>query len=141
MNRASIGVKIKMIDIGFDRLSNQMLKPYDLTSTQFKVLLYLLKRKSEITKQIDLEKHFGLTNPTVTGILNNLEKSGFVKREVNEQDVRSKKIRLCQNVLQLESELTAIAVSIEKKLTQGLSKEEIESTLSVLEKIFANLNQ
>ncbi len=65
MNKESIGVLVKIIDIEFDRLSNQMLKPYELTSTQFKILLYLLKRKQEITKQIDLEKHFGLMNPTV----------------------------------------------------------------------------
>ncbi len=141
MNKESIGILVKMIDIEFDRLCNQMLKPYVLTGTQFKVLLYLLKKKQEITKQIDLEKHFGLTNPTVTGILNNLEKAGFVKREINEQDVRSKKIILCESVLQMEDALAAIADSIEDKLTQGLSKPEIESTLSVLKRILNNITQ
>ena len=40
--------------------------------------------------QKDIEEHFHISNPTVTGILNRLEQKGFIERK---QSLKDKRVR------------------------------------------------
>ena len=52
---------------------NEGLKKYDLTKSQRDVLGYLHFTDKDPVIQKDIEEHFHISNPTVTGILNRLE--------------------------------------------------------------------
>ena len=69
---------------------NEGLKKYDLTKTQRDILGYLHFTDKNPVIQKDIEEHFHISNPTVTGILNRLEQKGFIERK---QSLKDKRVR------------------------------------------------
>ena len=69
-----IGFYLKKLFQTMEKKLNKDLENIDLTSMQAQVLIYLYKNKNNIINQRDIERKFALTNPTVNGILNRLEK-------------------------------------------------------------------
>lgn len=57
-----------------------------------------------------------MTNPTVTGLIQKLEKSGFVKRVANPEDKRSKLLELTEYAESKREKFIALADSIEQDL-------------------------
>lgn len=131
----SVVILMKTISLEFDKLGNQMLMPYDLTYPQFKTMKLLFKNQPMTIRQIDIERHFSLTNPTVTGIIQNLEKKGFIERITNPEDSRSKVISITQKAKDMEEELTRLGARMEEMSTKKLSAEEREHLLFLLKKL------
>lgn len=131
----SVVILMKTISLEFDKLGNQMLMPYDLTYPQFKTMKLLFKNQPMTIRQIDIERHFSLTNPTVTGIIQNLEKKGFIERITNPEDSRSKVISITQKAKDMEEGLTRLGARMEEMSTKKLSAEEREQLLFLLKKL------
>lgn len=134
MNNDKIAILIKKANLDFDRISNQILAPYELTHTQFKTMMFLYKT-SEAVRQIDIEKYFSMTNPTVTGILQNLEKKGMVARVANPLDSRSKVVVLTEQASAMREELLSVADSLERELTKNLTTAEQDRLAALLKKM------
>jgi len=115
---------IKKAELKVGKTANQILSPYGLTYTQLKILLSLYDNPNGSLRQVDLEEAFSLTNPTVTGILDNLEKKNLICRVRNSQDKRSKRVALTVLALRQKEDLCALAGEIERRLTAPLSEDE-----------------
>ena len=74
MKYDSIAILVKIASLEFDKVSNQILSPYELSNSQFKILKYILWQEDGAVRQIDIENYFAMTNPTVTGLVQNMEK-------------------------------------------------------------------
>ncbi|WP_294145307.1 MarR family winged helix-turn-helix transcriptional regulator [uncultured Clostridium sp.] len=135
MKDGKIAILVKKANLKFDKISNRMLAGYGLTHTQFKTLMFLYKNPPQTIRQIDIETYFSMSNPTVTGILQNLEKNGMVERVVNPADSRSKVAALTGKAEAMREELLALADRLENELTRELSKEEQEQLARLLEKM------
>ena len=94
-----IGFLIKQIHIAFETRCHKNLQRYNLTPSQMDVLLYLKRHEEDKLTQRDLETGLTLKNPTVTGLLNRLEEKGFITREQNLNDKRSKFIKMTERCL------------------------------------------
>lgn len=81
-----------------------------------------------------------MTNPTVTGLIHNLEKNGWVKRVENPKDKRSKLLALTEYAESKRFEFIALADDIETKMAKGLSEEEADILSELLMKIMENHN-
>lgn len=92
----------------FEKLSNPILQEYNLTGAQYRILKYLFLHQEETVRQIDLQRYYALTHPTTIGLLDQLEKKGFVRRKVNPEDARSRVITLTEYALQKQKELEQI---------------------------------
>ncbi len=138
MKQDSIAIMIKAASVEFDKLSNQILADYNLTHSQFKVLKFILREPELTVRQIDIEKFFYMTNPSVTGLLHNLEKKQMIERIPNPQDHRSKVIRLTEKVYEMEEQLSQIGNTLEERFTQNLNREEKEQLRSLLRKMLGN---
>ena len=103
MNNERIAILIKKLALEFDKIANPSLAPYDLTPTQFKILKYLYDHEDVIG--MDIQNEYSMTNPTVTGILQNMEIGGWIEREPNPNDSRSKIIKLTDKALSKKDEL------------------------------------
>ena len=77
---------------------NEGLKKYDLTKTQRDILGYLHFTDKNPVIQKDIEEHFHISNPTVTGILNRLEQKGFIERKQSLKDKRVRTIVLTKKL-------------------------------------------
>lgn len=135
MGKGKVSVLIKRSALIFDKYANQLLVPYQLTSSQFRILMILYKSPSCTVRQADIETAFSMTNPTVTGLIHKLEKNGLVERVENPKDKRSKFLALTEYAESKRVEFTALADSIEKEMTDGLSETEAEVLAGLLIKI------
>ena len=130
-----ISVMIKRTSLEFDKIANSVLTPYQLTNTQFKILRYLATQPGLTVTQRDLEHNFSMSNPSVTGILQNLEKKELIIRKVNPADARSKVIGLTEKSLSLNPELAQLSQQMDNQFTEALSEKEKVQLISLLQKI------
>ena len=135
MEKGKVSVLIKRSSLIFDKYVNQLLAPYQLTSSQFRILMILYKVPACSVRQIDIEEAFSMTNPTVTGLINKMEKKGLVERVINPMDKRSRLLALTEYAESKRVEFTALADSLEKEMTAGLSEAEIETLAALLTKV------
>ena len=137
MQNNKIAILIKKLDLKFDKIANPVLISYGFTVTQFKIIKYLYDNDDVIA--MDLQKEFSLTNPTITGIINNMENNGWIRRVKNPLDSRSKIIKLTKKALDLKDEMYGIGDNFEKQFTCMLGKKEKDDLLKLLNKIDASL--
>ena len=93
-----IGFYLSLIKKKMDKHMNEGLKKYDLTKTQRDILGYLHFTDKNPVIQKDIEEHFHISNPTVTGILNRLEQKGFIERKRSLKDKRVRTIVLTKKL-------------------------------------------
>ena len=130
-----VAILIKRLSLEIDKISNPILEPYGLTNSQYKILKYLLVSPPKSVKQVDIERYFSMTNPTVTGLVQKLEKKGMIERKVNPQDSRSKLLCPTQKTLEMRDLLVSLGEELEGKLTQVLSSKEKQELMKLLKKL------
>lgn len=135
MASARISILVKKSSLIFDKLSNQLLMPYDLTGSQFKILMVLYRSPAGSVRQTDIEAKFAMTNPTVTGLVQKLETKDLVKRMPHPDDKRSKVLVLTDRAMEMKEELLALADSLEKQMTANLTAEECDQLATLLTKM------
>lgn len=132
MKNDTVAMLVKKAELQIEKIATGLLSSYDLTSRQLKILNILYASKEKSVRQIDLEKHFALTNPTVTGILNNMEKKGLIRRVQNPSDHRSNVIVLTEQSLRQKEEMIALYGALEAHLTARLSEHEKDQLIELL---------
>lgn len=135
MANDKISMLIKKTALLAEKDTNILLAPYELTGAQFRMLMFLYRKQQQHIRQTDLENVFGMTNPTVTGIINNLEKKGLVQRIENPDDRRSKLLWLTDNALEMIPLLISLTETIEKQMTIALTDDECTQLATILKKI------
>ena len=135
VERSKVSILIKKSSLIFDKYVNQLLAPYHLSGSQFRILMKLYQSPDRSVRQTDIEAAFSMTNPTVTGLVHNLEKNGLVKKVANPEDKRSRFIVLTEYAESRRNEFLSLADSIEKEMTDGLSETETAVLSELLMKV------
>ena len=135
LNQDKVATWLKFVNLECDKLSAEVLAPHGLTLTQYKILKFLLIPPQGTVRQVDIEEHFYIRNPTVTRILQNLEKKGLIERQINPQDNRSKVICLTEKAKSMETLLYQLGDKLEEKFTKNLTDEDKRELLRLLKKI------
>lgn len=112
----------------------------NLSSMQVWVMHYLYENQSEDIFQRDLETGFNIRRSTVSGILQNMERKGYIHRQSVAYDARLKKITLTDDAIALYQEVLHSVFWMEEKMTAGVTDEEWVVFYQVLEKIKNNLS-
>ena len=136
-----ISIFVKKASLECDKVAYPLLVDYKLTMVQYKILKYLYINPPATVCQRDIENFFSMTNPTVTGVLKNLERDGWVERLRNPHDARSKLLQLTDKSLQAKQELFCIGDEIENTFTAGLTAKEREQLLQLLKKLVQSFSQ
>ena len=134
-----IGFLIKQIHIAFETRCHKNLQRYNLTPSQMDVLLYLKKHEEDTLTQRDLEIGLTLKNPTVTGLLNRLEEKGFITREQNLNDKRSKFIKMTDKSERVLEDAYLYIQELDAKMLNGISMEDMDQLFMHIYKILDNL--
>ena len=108
-----------------------------LTSPQFHTLRLLWERDAQPFK--DLAESNGCTRPTMTGIVDTLEKNGLVSRQPNPQDRHSLLVTLTEKGKDLEGS-TPDLDRIYASCCAGLTNGEYQQLGLLLEKLDRTLN-
>lgn len=108
----------------------------NLTVSQAYVIDFISNEgKDKEIFQKDLEKAFDLKRSSISLMLNNMEKSELIERVPVTEDARLKKIILTQKSIKIYEKISTAIDSIEDKLSENITPEEIKVFQSVLEKI------
>lgn len=134
---SKVAVLLKRASLNFDKMANPVLKDYGLTSAQYKIIKYLYMNMEAPIRQVDIEKFYSLTHPTTIGLLDQLENKGFITREVNPDDARSRIIKPTQKALDEREVLEDIGEQLEERLTVALDKDEYKQLLVLLKKLLS----
>lgn len=129
INRAVLKIKRDM--------SNKF-KEYDITIEQWALLTRLWKNDGISQTQLSLRS--GKDLPSITRMLDKLQKKELIRREVDPNDSRAYLIFLTQSGKELEDKLDYIAYEVENKSLQNIKKEDIEILKKVINSILINLD-
>lgn len=114
----------------------QKLEPYKITPPQFAVLSFLWEREG--INQIQLGELMDVDNATISGILDRLEKVGYVRREKNIEDRRSFSLAITEEGKKIRHELKLLSMEHYKNLTKNLTEEEFATLIKLLSKLRSN---
>ncbi len=138
MDEKNIAILIKVASTEFDKHANRFLSKYGLTTSQYKIIKYILDSPYGSVRQIDLENFFYMTNPTVTGIVQNLVKKGYIEKIPNPEDGRSKVLIPSKKLLEMKSEILGDGKKMEENFTECFNESEKAELKKLLKKLLAD---
>lgn len=114
------------------------LEKMDLTAAQGHVMGFLAHSKTPPCPR-DIEQHFNLSHPTVSGLLSRLEKKNFIELRPDEHDRRCKRIFILPRGRDCLDTMYQTILSNEERLVAGFTDEEKDQFISLLERSIANV--
>jgi len=115
------------------KLTRDAVAPYGLTTTQFFLLTALYEEEdisiSALAQKVVLDK------ATLTGLIDRLERDGFVTRQTFPGDRRTIRVRLTPKAEKLRETLTNLYHNINRRFLSLLTEEEREIFERVVSKI------
>lgn len=112
----------------------------ELTAAQGHIMGYITHRPQPPCAR-DIEEAFQLSHPTVSGLLNRLEKKGFIEFRPDEADRRCKRIYLLPKGRQLDETMHNTIRATEAQLVQDFTEEEKELFGQLLERAIRNMGE
>lgn len=136
MNKAQIMLDFKRINGKFYKALTNGLKEMniEITPVQSRLLLFI-KENEEVTATDILDNFKSVNKSTLSEILNNLEKNGYIIRREATDDSRKKIIALTDKSLIVVEELKDNFDQVSDKALEDISKEEYEQLKKLLDKI------
>ena len=135
----ALGPRIKRISNALDRMRTRDLEDLDLTSSQGFVLGYLARHRDEAVYPVDLGRAFGLSHPTVTGILRRLEAKGFLAYADDPDDRRKKRLVPTEKALDCHQRVLERFRETETLLSAGMEEAELDRLRNLLDRVLNNL--
>lgn len=111
----------------------------EVTGMQGLVMGYLTEHSEKTIFQKDIEVELEIRSSSATALLQRMEKKGFITRIPVPGDTRWKKIVPTQKAFDLRQRAVEKMKTVEAMALKGLTKEEIETLFSLLEKVGRNL--
>src|SRR4030066_1885793 len=100
--------------------------------TPIQVMLLFFLQKNDGSSLTQISQGLMLENPTVTGLVDRLEKSGYVKRSDHPSDRRVYLVYLTEKGSMVAKRALPIIKRLNEQIKEGYSEEEIESFKKVL---------
>ena len=125
----------------FSRSLNRNFKQnaVELTKEQWSILALLWKEDGKSQQFLADESY--RTRPSITRLIDNMEKEGLVERRNDAHDRRSNLVFLTPKGKQLEEKVMKLVEQTVDEAVYGISAEEIRAMRNVFEKIYTNLQK
>ena len=113
-----------------------------ISGSQSRILHYIseFSRKSEVYQK-DVEKEFRIRRSTATVMLQNLEQKGYIVRVASTEDARLKRILLTEKAIEHHNLIEEQIRDFNRELENGITEEEKQTFLTILDKMMQNLGQ
>jgi len=121
--------------------NDQRLAAYDITEPQVRLLGHIdgAHKSNQVINRRYLSMAMQISGPSVTSLLNSLERNGFIIRRSGNEDGRTITIELTEKSQKLLSEMSGILSEITDEMLTGFSEEEKTVYLNFLKRTFENL--
>lgn len=132
------GPRLKMLHCCTSQAMTNALAEMDLTAAQGHIMGYLA-RQSQPPCPRDIEEVFHLSHPTVSGLLNRLEKKEFISLRPDENDRRCKRIYILPKGDACNQRIRETIASIEQRMVQDFTPQEQEAFILLLDRAITNM--
>lgn len=134
---SSIGYWLTLATQAYHRAFSDELAPYGITYRQAQVLGWLALEQ-QIT-QSELTARMLIEPPTLVGILDRMERSGWIVRQPSTEDRRKKVIHATDAAEPLWRDIVACAKRMRRRATEGIGPEQLKQVHDTLRQIHANV--
>ncbi len=134
---SSAGYQVRKCHRRFDRLLQSHLAGHGL-KTGYWYYLRVLWIEDGLSQKALSERTNVVENTTAT-MINGMVRDGLVERRRDDQDKRKSRIELTEYGRSLEAELMHYAVDINRIAAAGIDESEVQTCLSVLQRMSENL--
>jgi MarR family transcriptional regulator for hemolysin len=134
----SIGCWLITSSQAYQRAVNDELAPQGITFRQCQVLA-LLSMFGPIS-QAELAQKMEVEPPTLVGILDRMERDGWIHREACAEDRRRKLVHPTKTAEPVWNKITAAARRIRQRAIKGLTPAQVEQLKDLLEQVRHNLD-
>ncbi len=121
-----------------DQSMTSALENMELTAAQGHIMGYLAHRKDPPCPR-DLEEEFHLSHPTVSGLLNRLEKKDFIQLLPDERDRRCKRIHVRPKGRECQENMHRVIQENERRLVEGFTEAEQAKFSELLSRAITNM--
>lgn len=133
------GPLMGMLNRALRRNYDRQLKDFGLTPCQFEVLIILCEEDGILLSE--LGRRVSRDGPTITGVIDRMEKKMLVKRKRDSRDRRVVKVILTPKGKGMEEQLSLTKKQILEKITKDLSARELTLLDTVLVKMMKNVEE
>lgn len=134
----SVGYWLLLAQQAYMREFNSRLAPHGITYRQMQVLGWLAL-EGELT-QADLAARMFIEPPSLVGVLDRMERSGWIARRACPDDRRKKWIVAQPAAEQAWKKITACGRELRRQATTGMSKAEVATLRKLLARVRANVS-
>jgi MarR family transcriptional regulator for hemolysin len=122
----------------YQRVLNEELAPCGITYRQCQTLGWLALEGS--LSQAELAERMGIEPPTLVGILDRMERDGWIRRDPCPRDRRKKLIQATREAEPIWSKIVECAARVRQRASAGMTPEQREMLMSLLKIVRANLS-
>lgn len=113
----------------------------EISSSNGYILCYLEGNEGKSVTQKDIEKRFCITRSTASAVLSLMEKKDLITRMISEKDNRVKYISITEKGKEINMNIRRELECFDKKLIEGISKEELKQFIHIIDKMKNNLKE
>ena len=132
------GPRFRVLHWCTDQIINDALAQMELTASQGRIIGYIARQQKPPCPR-DIEDHFHLSHPSVSGTLNRMEKKGFIRFQVDESDHRIKRIYMQPKGAQCCERLDQVIADIERRIVTNFGPEEQTQFSRMLDQAIRNM--
>lgn len=133
------GYIIMKINEALNEMATESLDEHGITFSQMRFVHYMdLHRDRPVTLK-EMEKYYGMAQPTVAGIMKKLERKGYVTLIPDPNDRRAKNVVLTAEGLALIESQNRFRESLEERFLEPLSEEERKEFHELLTRVGSNI--
>jgi len=133
----TVGHLVKLAYVAMRREMDASVRKAGITTTQWQAL-GVLYHKPGLTHS-ELVDHMGIEPPSVTSLVNGMERKGWIKRERSDLDARVKRLHLTQRGRRLIESLRKATEPVERRMVAALTDNERDFLKSLLRTLVDSL--
>lgn len=133
-------LELKKAYLALRRALDHTVRPFDLTSAHFDVLQLLMHRDG--LAHSEMQRQLAIASPTLTNIIDVLERHGHVERRPDPRDARMKTIHMSETARRLcaSDAFCTAGESLVSQMFDGFSESETRAFMQALKRIERNLD-
>lgn len=112
----------------------------DMKGPQSMALGYIIHASTKDELYVkDLEKYMKIRKSTASELVSRLEKNGYVRTEKSQKDGRLKRLIVTEEGHEAQDRILYLLQEVDDRLVAGLSQEEVDTFVRILNKLIQNM--
>lgn len=139
-----VGHQLKALDLLFKRNMESIIRKNGFESMSVInvwIIRYLMSNIDIDIFQKDIEKKFNIGKSSIAGTLKVMEEKDIIIRKSVEGDARLKKVCLTEKGKQYADKLEQGRISVEQKVSAGISEDDMNHFFDIIKKMQENLKE